>query len=322
MDNNLEVISQDSSNQLDNSASQAVESTGQQASEPIQTQEDWDYTKDSRWAKDGKTGMWKEPKDIYKSYRNMEKVYEPIKGIKTEYDNLQNVFKQHGIEPAKLNDYISEYQQLKDPRNPRNMVADYFTQYLERQDTRPVVEGFFSFLEKPEYQPYIMNFLNELQTTENQKLYPGMNAEMIAQHKAMEQKVSQFEKMFNEQKQQEEAQKRNQLIDEKIQEINNFAKTEGMTVTNEMFSELGKYCAMNGLTDPKHLMLAFKELYGKQIDEIRLKRHEAGLLKRLNKNNSNVVPNATTQNQNVTSTKGMDWTDRVNAIANRIRGVS
>lgn len=316
MDSNSNLgDSGDTETQMSESNSEAIAQTSQQPSENVQEQENWDFTKDSRWQK-----MWKDPKDIYKSYRNLEQAYEPIKGIKSEYDNMQKIFSENGIEANKLNDYISEYKQLVNPKNPRNMIADYFGEQLNNAELRPLIENFFSFAEKPEYLPHLNNFLNELQTTENQRLYPGWDSQRISEHKAMQQELSNFKKMFEEQKQKETEASKNKEIDNQIQKVESFAKENGIPVDTNTFSQIGKYLQENGLNE-KHIMLAFKELYSQQLEELRTKRLEESLLKKLNKNNSKVVPNATTKIQNE-STANLKTDDKIKYYLNKIRGVS
>lgn len=302
---------------VDNSeASEATAETGQETSQPA-TQEDWDYTKDARWQK-----MWKgDVKNMYKSYKNLEQVYEPIKSIKSDYDNLQNVFKQYGIDSAKLPDYISEYNQFKDPKNPRNMMADYFGQYLESNETRPLMENFFTFLEKPEYLPHLNNFLNELVTTENQRLYPGWNSQQIAEHKTMQKELSEFKKMFDEQKAQERKVAIDKEVNAQIQKVSEFAKENGINLDENTFAQIGQYLRENGLNE-KHIMLAFKEMFAQQLEETKTKRLEESLLKRLNKNNNKVVPRATTKIQSEALDKNMTKENKIKYFLNQFRGAS
>lgn len=272
---------------------------------------EYDYKKDERF---GKT--WKDENDLYKSYIELEKNYEPVEKIRTDYDNLQKFFKDNGLESENLNEYLTEYRELTNPKNPRNMIADYFSDLFNKPNMRPVVEefftflekpeyqhmtplvkGFFTFLEKPEYQPHINNFLKELQTTENQKLYPGMTGEQINEIKSMQQKLSDFENKFNEQKESEK-QKQNEIeLQDQVKNIENFAKEIGLSLTTDMFSELGKYSLENGFNN-KHLLLAFKELFNDQIEKAKNMKQEEDILKRLNKNNQKIVPHSATKNFN------------------------
>lgn len=302
---NLESVS---TNQEDNLTSQGNEDIGQQAEQNPTIQDEFDYTKDSRWGK-----MWKTDKDIYKSYKNLESVYEPIKNVKTDYDNLQKIFKDNNIDSTKLNDYIKEFNDLKNPSNPRNMIGDYVLNYFNNQEDRPLVEKYFTFLEKPEYRPYLNNFFNELQARENQKLYPGMTAEQINHIKQLEEKVSNFDNMFNQQKEQQKQQQIQQETAQKIQEIEAFANNLGLKLDVSMFENLGRFMYENGLNH-KHSLMAFKELYNKEIQEALLNKQEQATLQKLNKNNKTVVPTANTQNKVSNYNKDMSVSDKIKNI--------
>jgi len=112
-------------NQVDSQITQ--ESQDQPAPEAqAQPTENLDWNKDKR-----KGVLWKSENDLYKSYREMEKMQSPLK---SELNTIKESFKKYGVEdPKKITEILEEYRKLKDPEYEVNKFLGHLDPILSNE---------------------------------------------------------------------------------------------------------------------------------------------------------------------------------------------
>lgn len=230
-----------------------------QTSTPTVTQamiDDW--TKDQRYEK-----SWtKDPNRLYKSYRDMEKTYNPLKQRAELYDNK---FKTYGLELEKFDDIAKEYQSLKDPNRRENQVVSYFDKWLGNPLYKQQVEEFFSALEKKELQA---------------KWGDNIPPEVLTKLEKFEQFQTKSEKEKQDREFQEKLGKTTELINEQVGKIEAYAKKYGLLYDDATHKDLIDYCRKNEI-DPKYLFREFKEWAEPEVEKFIRNETEAQTAKRL-----------------------------------------
>ena len=263
-----EVESQESEPLSDNS--EATEQVDQQVDGTVPEQE-YDWTKDDRYKR-----MWKEDtNNMYKSYRSLENQYETVKDFQNKYSDLTKKFEEKGLSIDLLDDYFNEYNELKDPNNPRN------------QDLQ-VLENFMS---NPDYEQRIGNFFRELQTEDLQRQFPNMNQQQIEQQLQMKQELEQLKAAEQKRQYEADTQKYYQSIQENTDKITKFATDRGFEITNDIKSEVLEYCAKNNL-QANNMLAVFLDLYGDKVFEAQENKMRDSYTKNINKTNKVNIPNA------------------------------
>lgn len=227
-----EVVNVESSEQVEQPQvdTQEVE-TSAQVEQEIQ-----DWTQDKR-----ANSMWKnDPNQLYGSYKNMEKMYTPLK---TQQEQLNKMFKTYGVEPTKVEDVLKEYQTYKDPNAPQNQWLNYLGQHLNG-DTKDDVVKFF----------------NELDRKMDQKKYgENLPDEVIEKLK----KADQLEERFNaKERSEQEAQQYQQTIktiESKLGEVETIAKEYDVVWDEDTKNGFLKYCSDNDIP-PQYMHMAFSQL--------------------------------------------------------------
>lgn len=232
----------------------------------------YDWTKDSRFEK-----MWgKKPEGLYKSYKSLEneleKTYKPMR---QSYESFSKVFKENNIEPEKLQDYIKEYQTLKDPKNPMNERANYLSYWLDNPVHAPQIEAFFKNLERAELE----------------KMYPGMNEKQIQEHMEMKKTLEEFKREKAEKEFQQSVQKATEEINGFWSKAEKHAVDRGFVLDMQSKQQLYDYCIKNRI-EASQMWGAFLSLFNEGIEKAYTKRVEDNLMKKLNKNNQTSVPPA------------------------------
>lgn len=233
-----------------------------------------DWTKDNRY----KTGWINEkgepdPNRLYKNYRDIEKVYAPLK---KQYETLNNTFNELQIKPEQLKDIVGEYQQLKDSNHPIQQRASYLSNWLDN----------------PVYSQQVVNFFNELEKHDMSRKFPGMSEEQIK-------KMVELETQVNELKQVKEKEEFNNLVSQESKNIETsisraqkLAEARGFEWNNDIKNYLINHCEKNGI--PTNAIFGeFIELFGKELDEAFSKKLEKDFLARQEKQKDSVVIPAT-----------------------------
>lgn len=253
-----------------------------------------DWQKDERfkrmWINEKKEG---DPNRLYKSYRNLEKMHEPLK---KQYSVIESTFKELGIplDPIQIKAIAKEYNELKDPNNPVKQRADYFSVWLDN----------------PLYQQKVTNFYNELEKAEMQRQFPGMNDEQIKKQVELENKVRSFEQYQQKQQQQEKFQSDISTAKEGWTKIKKLADSRGFAFTDEIAENIMSVMNKNQI-DTKYLYHTFIELYGEQLDKTLTERTEKSVMERLNKNKQAGVISSTSSAKPAVSTGSGNLRDSI-----------
>ena len=183
-----------------------------------------DWTQDKR----AKT-MWKnDVNQLYGSYKNMEKMYTPLK---TQTDQLNNVFKEYGVDTDKIGDVLREYKSYSDPNAPQNQMWNYLQTHLAA-----------------EHQGEIVEFFNNLDRKLDQRKYgENLPPEVIEKLKLAEQTSQRLNAI--EQKEQEKAQYQQtiQTIESKLTSVESMAKEYDVTWDETTKNGFLKHCSDNNI---------------------------------------------------------------------------
>ena len=231
-----------------------------------------DWTKDQRYEK-----SWtKDPNRLYKSYRDMEKTYNPLKQRAESYDTK---FKTYGLELDKFDEVAKEYQSLKDPNRRENQVTTYFDRWFGNPLYKAQVEEFFTALEK-----------KELQAKWGENTPPEILTKL--------EKFEQFQKGAEKEKQdrefQEKLEKTTELINEQVGKIEAYAKKYGLLYDDATHKDLVAYCRKNDI-DPKYFFREFKEWAEPEVEKFIRNETEAQTAKRLQENRAKGITPVSTK---------------------------
>lgn len=217
MENNEEssVMTNPTSNSVVTSSDSGEDSyspTQQQEVEPTQLQDIWDS--DSRYEK-----MWKkDPNELYKSFRNIEKMYSPLQ---KKYKDLE----------SKISSYDSEISGYKDKIGA----------YSE-------VEKIINFLDSnPTYQKEILGTINRLAEEGQRNKYGDLPPEAISRLERAEQLEAKFAEMENEKHLNHQI----EVLNTQLSEIDKIAEQLGVEYDKKDFL---MYCDANNI--PPHMAKA------------------------------------------------------------------
>ena len=208
------------------------QNTAETQTQTTENVETWD--KDKRYLPSWK----KDPNNLYKSYREIEKVYGPLK---KDHETLLGTFKKYGMETSTLEDRIKEYQSLKDPSSDVNQMIGYFKGWLSGPERQKVID-YFTGLEaekkRMKYGDVPPEIVDKLEALENWKA-----------EKENKEKDEQFQKNYDTSV---------KTIDTQAKRCEDFAKANGIDWTEADRKELLGYCQKNEI-DPKYIYSQFIE---------------------------------------------------------------
>lgn len=273
----MEVVAQDVQENIDNenitsevktenpAQTESNPAEGTQIEQPQKPEDVIDWAKDNRYEK-----SWaKDPNKLYKSYRDMETAYAPLK---KQYETLNKTFQELEIAPENLKDILGELNQWKDPNNLTVQRANYIS----------------SWLDNPMYQPAVVNFFNELEKQDLSRKYPGMNEEQIKKMVELEEKVNTLNKVNEEREYNSLVTQNVQDIDSGIADVKKLAEARGFQVTPDIEKYLLDHCDKNQV-NPKYLVHEFMKLYSDQLDKSYAEKIEKDVLARVSKQKTGVV---------------------------------
>lgn len=269
--------------------SQGVPASGQPPAN-ANTQEILDWMKDER-----KVRMWKgndkvdayinanpEAKkfldNIYKSYRNIEKVHDPIKkkaeSLEGQISTLSEFMKQYGVEPdiEKLKPVLDEYKTFKDPENPEMQALAELKYWVQNEATGQQV----------------LKFFDQLRQEEMHRKYPGWNAEQIQKQIEIERKIKNLEEKEQKDAQKTEYETSLKTINEQCARAKKYAESKGFVFSDDIRSSLLDHCMKNNI-DPKYVYSEFVNQYDEQVSKSFEEKIKQDQLKGLNKNKGEVV---------------------------------
>jgi len=208
----------------------------QETDEAVIDQDAIDWTKDNRYK-----SMWKEdPNQVYKSYREMEKIYNPLK---KRVDSFDNTFKEYGIDEKAIADILKEYKGLKSPDAPHNLLQGYMNNWLGNDQYKGKVVDFFKQLEKEEKQ---------------QKYGANLPEEIINKLEELQGFKTKYEQE-QESKQKEEAyQETLKTVQAQLTEVEKMAEKYGIEFNDKKRDELLTYCHDQDI-DPKYIGSVFAQ---------------------------------------------------------------
>lgn len=233
----------------------------------------------SDWLKDKRADtMWKkDPNNMYKSYREMEKLYEPTK---KQLEQLNALFTEYKIKPEQIKDIMTELNTLKSPDQPQNALFN----------------GLKPYLSDPVYSKEIEAFFTDLERKALVAKYPGMSEDAIRKQIEIETELKTIKA--------EQQQRNNKEFEANLtKEMNGawsgleeLAKSSGLEMTPEIKNKFIEACSKEEIP-PKLWKAYFRDLFSKEIDSAYESIKEKQVIDKLNKNKSATLPGGATKTQ-------------------------
>lgn len=246
---------------------------GQPAANPT-PQEIADWQKDERFER-----MWKkDPNGLYKSYTELEKVYNPLKekhtALETQVNEVSALFKEMGIEPTKeqIKAVLDELKGFKDPNNIVNKRNDFLGHWLD---------------DESRYRKYgtkIDTFFNDLQMEEWREKFPGMTTEQIQHQIDLEKKVEKFENF-------QATEQSKQTMGENLSKIQTLCNRYGFAFSTDIKTQFLNDCMKKGVST-REVYHTFIDQFGEQLEKSLRDKVQKEQLQNLEKNKQGVIPAA------------------------------
>jgi hypothetical protein len=254
------------------SSTPATETADKPVVIPAKSEELFDWMKDKRFEKSWK----KNPNELYRSYREIERVYNPLK---KQFDALASVFKEIGIEanPETIRAIAKEFNSLKDPKRPENQVYSYLNELADDD------------LSKEELQ----KALDKIQEEKLNRKYPGMTADQRQKQIEIEKKLHHYDNVFKEQQTAKEVESHKSAIRTGIDKARKLAESRGFNLSNEVINSLLDHCVKNNIA-PQYVYHTFYDLYKDQLDKSYAEKIEKDVVGKLNKNKQAGIVSAST----------------------------
>lgn len=217
------------------------------------------------WETDKRYGkMWKNPNDLYKSYRSMEEQYPTLKkqledeqmSKKTLYDLLEK----NGFKPETFAEELEKIRPYRDENSEINQVYNYWNKWAGNDL----------------YKDKIAQFFQELEMQEIQRQYPNMNAEQIKKQMELEREVQELKTFKQQQEETRYVEETKGSIQNSLSEVEKFAGGFGYKLTPEVKNFLLAHCAKNGI-EPKYIKSEFFSLYQEELMKARDKKIEGNI---------------------------------------------
>lgn len=237
-------------------ANEPVQEPAQTADKTIEQKiaDTWD--KDQRYEKSWK----KDPNNLYKSYRELEKVYPTTKA---EAEKYRKLFTEAGIEPDTLPNMLKEYQELKSPDRRENQLASYLDNYLKNDLYKQTVLDFFGTLEKKELQA---------------RYGENLPDEVLAKLKDLDEFKQKSEKEASDREFGAALESTKSVLAQETTKNETYAKQYGIEYDDQTHNDLMTYCRENRIP-PSQVHIVFKALAQDAIikaneEKVRAKTHE------------------------------------------------
>lgn len=219
-----------------------------------------DWTQDKR----AKT-MWKnDPNQLYGSYKSMEKMYSPLKA---QTEQLQGIFKEHGIEAEQLGDVLKEYKTYSDPNSPQNQMWNYLQTHVQA-----------------EHQGEIIEFFNNLDRKLDQKKYgENLPPEVIEKLKLAEQTSQRLNAIEKAEQEKAQYQQTIKTIESKLTSVESMAKEYDVTWDEATKNGFLRHCSDNNIA-PELMEKEFAFLAMKAIKQSAAVQGQRAVVKNIETN--------------------------------------
>lgn len=227
------------------------------------SKEVFDWTKDARYGK-----MWKDPNDMYKSYRSMERFKaEKHDPLKKQYDTIVNELKESGYGIEHIKEILSDNKKWNDPENQVVSSGNYLQNWLNN----------------PLYKTEVINYFEELQNRENQRQHPNWTNEQITEWNAQKSKVAQLEAEREESNRTRMVSDYKTTISDSMEKITKLADSRGFNFDLKLQNEFYDHCMKNGI-DPKYMLHEFRNLHDEALEKTNRERIQNEMLESVKKN--------------------------------------
>ena len=253
--------------------SKVTDGSGKQPAKPA-VPEVYDWTKDKRYEP-----MWKKDVNggLYKSYREMEKKYEPtlkeLETLKADKTAMTELAKSYGITLEQLKDVLEDYKTYKDPEALHNQYVSSFKKWVDNDKTMPRLD----------------KLIREFQEEEWTEKYPGMTAETRAKVQAQEERLKKLEDDERNRTFQSSVEQQKKDLLDNFTSIKKDCEEFGFEFTKDIEVKLLDYCEKNGI-NTNAVYAEFIKQYGKELRTSYAEKVKADQLKTLNKNKLGTVP--------------------------------
>lgn len=243
--------------------------SGQQTAQVQTKQNVWDYKTDSRWNK-----VWKSEADIIQGYKLLNDILETkYKPTFKQYEDLSKLFKDNGLEIGKVNDYIQEYQSLKDPKNTVNQVYNILLELLGDDD-----------LAAQDFDLAIAKIHEE----KLGRKYPGATKE-LREKLIVQEKETQELKSWKDQLQIQENDKiATENVKTGLEQIKKISVSKGFDFTDDIRNEFLTHCIQNNIPT-NYMIQEFRNKFDEALDKAYENKVKAGMLEDQQKKNKTTI---------------------------------
>lgn len=220
--------------------------------------------------------MWRrDPNNLYRSYKEMEKGYEPLKSRVSEYERQVAELKKYKEEQSQFEPWINYIQQLAS---------------------------------HPRFSGDLQSFVQDINQKMRQEKFGDLPDDVIKQ---LELGVQAHEKLQEVEKK-EAYEKEVSSYENVLKDISAFCEENDIDWSNEMMNEFIKFAQSQGVQNPHHLESLFYRHAHPAIKKALLEKGQNAVVANLNKNKAAVIPSAPSSRK-LASTSSASLEDRLRA---------
>lgn len=229
---------------------------GQAVQTPVSANlEGWEADKrfESMWAKD--------PNKMYQSYREMEKLQEPLK--------------------QDLDRYKREHQELSEYKTQYSSVVDYVTQLANH----------------PEYKDRLNEFVESISQAEKQRMFGDLPDDVVAKIQEGQTANAKLQELEREKAEQAEHETLVESFTGVLSDISGFCDEHNINWDEKTREEFVAYAKEQGKTTPQDFHVLFFKHVTPLLKSEFTQRGEKSVIQNLNKNKSAAIPGAASSRQ-------------------------
>lgn len=228
------------------------------------------------WKKDARFGkIWKDVNDFPRLYKSADEILEKkYKPTFKQYEDLQKKFRDSGIEMEKFDDYIKEYQTLKSPENPTNIVYEALVELLGDDD-----------ITQQEFDAAMA----DLQEKKLQRKYPGASRELREKLIVQEKETRELKGWKNRFEVAELDKKESQNVETGLASIKKLCASKGFDFNENIKVEFINHCVANK-TPTAYMVQEFRNKYDEAIDKSYSDKVKAEMLQSQQDKNKTTIP--------------------------------
>lgn len=206
----------------------------------------------SSWEQDKRYSTdWKQdPNALYKSYRNMEKMYSPLH--------------------SKVQEYEKSFPELQKFKDENGQIVEYIN-YLSAH---------------PELSKKLESFVNDINSFVQDSSRQESNGQI---GNDPSDRLSRLEQWMHSEQTSFAIKENEKKIHDVVSELQEFSKNEGLAWDDALKDEYLEYCLQNEIYSPKHIKAHFKDFAWNKLKDIYRSKSEAAVISNIQGNKKAAV---------------------------------